>query len=275
MDRALFGLARTGLGVAALGAIPACLYSVDGGERAVMFDKLRGILPDPVGEGTHFKIPWLQEAYILDVRSRPREIKTLTGTKDLQMVNIWLRVLSHPKEEKLPEIYQTLGTDFDNRVLPSIGNEVLKAVVAKYKAEELLTQRSKVSKQIREELENRANSFHLVLDDVAITHLVFGKEFASAIEAKQVAYQEAERQQWIVQKAEQEKRAAIIRAEGEAEAAEIINQSIIESGPGYVEVQRIDTAKAVAESLARSRNVTYLPSSKGNGVLLGLNTGNA
>ena len=60
------------------------------------------------------------------------------------MVNISLRVLSRPVFEKLPEIYQTLGTDYEYRVLPSIGNEVLKAVVAQYNADQLLTQREQV-----------------------------------------------------------------------------------------------------------------------------------
>ena len=86
---------------------------------------------------------------------------------------------------------------------------------------------------------------------------MFGKEFATAIEAKQVAQQEAERQQWVVEKADQERQAAVIRAEGEAEAAQIVNAALIKSGSGLIEVRRIDTAKEIASSLAKSRNVTY------------------
>jgi prohibitin 1 len=73
------------------------LFSVDGGERAVMYDARRGILPDPIGEGTHFKIPYFQKEHIMSVRAEPKEIKSRTGTKDLQMVQIALRVLSRPK----------------------------------------------------------------------------------------------------------------------------------------------------------------------------------
>lgn len=43
---------------------------------------------------------------------------------------------------------QSLGTDWDERVLPSIGNEIIKAVVAQYNAEQLLTQRDKVSRAV-------------------------------------------------------------------------------------------------------------------------------
>ena len=76
------------------------------------------------------------------------------------------------------------------------------------------------------ELNERAKGFNLILDDVAITHLVFGKEFTSAIEQKQVAQQQAERQEYVVKKSAQEKLAAIIRAEGEAEAADIVTQAL-------------------------------------------------
>ncbi len=189
------------------------------------------------------------------------------------MVNISLRVLSRPMEEKLPAIYISLGVDFDDRVLPSLGNEVLKSVVAQYNAEELLSKRESVSQQIREALIKRANQFHLHLDDVSITHLTFGKEFARAIEKKQVAQQEAERQTWVVAKAEQERKAAVIRAEGEAEAAMLISSAIVEAGNGLIEVRRIDTAKEVASILSKSKNISFLPSTQsGSQMLLGLNT---
>merc|ERR1712232_338152 len=199
---------------------------------------------------------------ILDVRTKPREILSVTGTKDLQMVNIKLRVLWRPVIKKLPQLYRELGTDYDERVLPSVGNEVLKAVVAQYNAEELLSKRAEVSERIKSEMMKRAEHFHLTLDDVAITHLTFGREFMTAIEAKQVASQEAERQQWVVMKAEQERQAVVTRAEGEAEAAAIITQAMEKTGSAIIEVRRIDAAKDIAKKLQRSRNVVYLPTSE-------------
>lgn len=120
----------------------------------------------------------------------------------------------------------------------------------------------------------RARHFHLTLDDVAITHLTFGREFMKAIEAKQVASQEAERQQWVVKRAEQERQAVVTRAEGEAEAAMIITAAMEKSGSGIVEVRRIDAAKEIAGKLANSRNIVYLPNQQnGNSnILLGLDT---
>lgn len=252
-------------------ALQASLYTVDGGERAVMYDRLQGVLPQPIGEGTHIRIPWLQNPTIMDIRTRPRSISSVTGTQDLQMVNITLRVLSKPNVEALPTIFKNLGTDWDERVLPSIGNEIVKAVVARYNAEQLLTQRDKVSKAVRESLMQRAKEFNILLDDVAITHLSFGSEFTKAVESKQVAQQDAERARFVVMRADQERKAAVIRAEGESESARLISEATKSAGPGMIELRRIEAAKDIADKMAKGRNIAYLPG--GGNMLLGLGTG--
>lgn len=185
------------------------------------------------------------------------------------MVSLTLRVLHKPDVKRLPTIYQSLGLDYDDRVLPSIGNEVLKAVVAQFDAGELITQREVVSAQIREDLMKRAGEFNIKLEDVSITHLAFGQEFTNAVEQKQVAQQEAERARFIVEKAEQEKLAAVIRAEGESKAAELISKSLQTYGAGLIELRRIEASKEISGTLAGNRNVVYLPS-KGSNMLLNL-----
>ena len=84
----------------------ASLYDVKGGTRAVIFDRLSGVKEGVVNEGTHFLVPWLQKAIVYDVRTKPRNISTTTGSKDLQMVSLTLRVLHRPEVKMLPKIYQ-------------------------------------------------------------------------------------------------------------------------------------------------------------------------
>ena len=84
----------------------AAIYDVKGGTRAVIFDRLSGVRESVANEGTHFLVPWLQRAIVFDVRTRPRNISTTTGSKDLQMVSLTLRVLHRPEVRMLPKIYQ-------------------------------------------------------------------------------------------------------------------------------------------------------------------------
>eukprot|EP00933_Yihiella_yeosuensis_P053151 TRINITY_DN51335_c0_g1_i1.p1 TRINITY_DN51335_c0_g1~~TRINITY_DN51335_c0_g1_i1.p1 ORF type:complete len:280 (-),score=88.00 TRINITY_DN51335_c0_g1_i1:106-945(-) len=259
-DAVLTGISRLGLGLGVAAMVPSlCLFDVDGGQRAVVLNMLSGVEEKVRGEGTHFRVPWLHQPKMYDIKLRPKLIQTTTGTKDLQTVTIHVRMLFKPQIEGLPEIHKTLGPDYDERVLPSIGNEVMKATIAQYNAEQLLTQREQVSHEIRQGIVARAAQFNILMDDVAITHLTYGKEFARAIEEKQVAEQDAERQKFIVLRSEQERQATIIRSEGEAEAAKMISQALKEHGSGLIEVRRIDAAKDIAESLAKSPNVMYLP----------------
>mmetsp|Transcript_33126 Transcript_33126/g.43625 ORF Transcript_33126/g.43625 Transcript_33126/m.43625 type:complete len:292 (+) Transcript_33126:44-919(+) len=256
----LFSLAKAALGIGVLGyAGYNSFYTVEGGHRSVKFNRLTGIGEKVYEEGMHFMIPWLERPIIYDVRTRPRNLQSLTGSKDLQMVNITLRVLSKPNPHELAFIYRRLGQDYDERVLPSIVNEVAKSVVARYNASELLTKRAIVSRDIATRLISRAKDFGILLDDVSITHLSFSREYTNAVEAKQVAQQDAERAKYVVDKAMQEKRSIVIKAQGEAQAAKLVGQAI-KDNPGFVHLRKIDAAKDIASIIAKSSNKVFLNS---------------
>lgn len=256
----LGGLAKALGGAATLGYLGYnSLYTVDGGHRGVVFNRFTGVKDEVYSEGTHFIIPWVEWPIIFDVRTKPKDLPSMTGTRDLQYVQIHLRVLFRPEVGNLPNILRNFGTDYDKRILPSIMNETLKAVVAQYNAEQLTTQREEVSRLIRRNLTERAESFNILIEDCALTQMSFGREYSKAVEDKQVAQQDAERAKYLVEMAEQDKKSKIIHAQGEAAAASMIGEAM-KKNPAFAELRRIEAAREIARSIANSPNRVFLNS---------------
>lgn len=128
-------------------------------------------------EGYNWKIPFIERPIKYDIKARPQTISSTTGSADLQMVNISLRIMFRPDDTKLFTIYRTLGEDYHARVLPSVVNEVLRSVVARYSANQLAAQREQVSAEIRYSLQARLRDFNILLEDTSITELEFGREY--------------------------------------------------------------------------------------------------
>ena len=117
-------IAGAGLTVALLGN--QATFVVEPGHSGVVFDRFQGVKEKVYGEGLHFVVPFLQWPIIYDTRITPSLHRTETASKDLQTIRLFVRLLHQPVVEKLPWIFSQVGTDYAERILPSIGNEVLK-----------------------------------------------------------------------------------------------------------------------------------------------------
>lgn len=106
-----------------------------------------------------------------------------------------------------------------------------------------------VSLLVKSQLIERAKDFNIILDDVSITDLSFGKDYTAAVEAKQVAQQEAQRAVFVVERAKQEKQQKILQAEGEAEAAKKLGLAVGQN-PGYLKLRKIRAAQNIAHTVS-------------------------
>lgn len=259
LSKAANALVGAGVALTVIGPSLGLFYIVDPGERAIVFNKFSGGIQDYViGEGIHMRIPFVQDIIKYDIRLKPFEYPTFTGTKDLQKVNLHLRILYKPVEEIIPKIHLTYDKDYANRLLPSIGNEVLKSVIAHYDADQLLKNREKISNEIKENIITRAREY-IVIEDVSLIDLKFSHDYIKSIEQKQSAQQEAERYKYVVQQDEELKRAEIIRAEGKAEAAKLISDAVAKYGDAVIELKKFEVSEAIAKNLTSNPNISFVP----------------
>ncbi|KAL6959814.1 hypothetical protein U1Q18_039966 [Sarracenia purpurea var. burkii] len=244
----------------ATGAVEhSCIYKVDGGNRAVVYDHYRGVLDETVREGYHIVVHWLQEYIMFDTRYTPHTFSTVARTKDLQMVELVVTFLYRPEVSHLTTIYRTLGPSYDEVVFPSIGDDVTKAAVAEFHADELITDSPRVLSIIREKMNTRAKDFNIVIDNVAMLHISFNDVFQKAVDEKMVEQQEVKRSKLLIAKAQEEKRAEIILAQGESKCAQLISDATKAYGIDFLELKRIKTLKEILYILSNNPNVSYLP----------------
>ncbi len=133
----------------------------------------------------------------------------------------------------------------------------------------MISQREKVSKEIREVLQKRALEFDIILDDVSLTDLQFSAEFMHSIESKQVEQQNAEKEKFRVIIEEEMAKVKILRSEGEQEAVRLMVESLGEFGPGLVTLRKIEAATYIAKELCSNPNVTFVAGNTMNMLSLG------
>lgn len=127
---------------------------------------------------------WDSNPVILNAEPAPKVIQKQPNNfcVDLQMVKCMMKVNVKPNPRRLPQIYRNLGMDYDGRVLPSIANEVLKSVIARYTATQLINERDQVSARCKDLLRERLEEFNIEVTELALSEMTFGQEFSKAVE---------------------------------------------------------------------------------------------
>ncbi|MEG4025010.1 prohibitin family protein [Microcoleus sp. S13C4] len=215
---------------------------VGAGERGVMmrFGKIQDAILD---EGIHPILPIVTSVKTLSVRVQKTDLQADAASKDLQKITTDLAVNWNVDPAHVNQVFQQIGDEEQivTSILSPAISEVLKAATSKKTAEEIITKRTELKTEIDNTLKKRLEPYGVIVRDVSLINFGFSPEFSKAIEAKQIAEQEAKQAEFTVQKATQDAQAEINRAKGKAEAqrlqrqtltAEILQQQAIEKWNG-------------------------------------------
>ena len=219
------------------------VFTVSAGERGVLMTFGKPSM-DAMDEGLHFKIPFFQTVKKMEVRTQKVEVGADSASKDLQMVQTTIALNYHLMPESVPRLYQEIGKDYRERIIDPAIQESVKAVTAKFTAEELITRRSEVRQGMQEELRQRLEKSYIKVDDFNIVNFQFSEEFNKAIEAKVTAEQEKLKAVMDLERIKIEKEQIITQAQAEAESLRLQKQEIT---PDLIKLRKIEVQRLAIE----------------------------
>lgn len=192
-------------------------------------------------QGINFRVPFIEGSKNVEIRTQKETIKASAASKDLQSVDTEVALNYSLDPNKLVGLYQTVGMDFKERIIAPVLQEAVKAVTAKYTAEELITKRNQVSSDIKSMLADKLSPRGIIAEDFNIVNFNFSEGFDKAIEAKVKAEQDALASKNTLEKSKYEAEQVIATAKGQAEAIRIQAEAInSQGGADYVQLQAIN-----------------------------------
>ena len=209
---------------------------VGAGQRGVVLN-FGAVQEQVLEEGLHFRIPVMQEIALTDVKIQKAETDAAAASADLQDVSSRIALNYHVVPDKANVVYQKIGMQFKERIIDPAIQEVVKAVTAKYSAEELITKRPAVSEAMRVALADRLRANNIAVDAFSIVIFSFSKVFTEAIEAKQTAEQLALKAKRDLERIKIEADQKITAARAEAESLRLQRANI---SPDLIELRRIE-----------------------------------
>jgi regulator of protease activity HflC (stomatin/prohibitin superfamily) len=204
-----------------IGILVSSIVLVQAGYRGILmrFGAVQGTL----SEGIHIIVPTINTVAMMEVRTQKEESKATAASRDLQVVTTTLALNFRVDPNRAHKVYRDVGTEYRSRIIDPAVQESLKVVTTHYTAEDLIRLRAQVKSEVELEITNRLKAYNIIVDKsgLSIVNFDFSPEFNKAIEQKQVAQQEAEKQKYVLQQAELERQTDVARAQGKSQAAKL------------------------------------------------------
>jgi len=234
---------------------------VGAGERGVVLD-FGAVKNVVMSEGLHFRVPVMQQIVLMDVKVQKAVTETVAASADLQDVTSTLALNYHLVPDKANVVYQSIGVYYKERIIDPAILEVVKAVTARYSAEELITKRPQVSEAMKANLTERLKEYNIAVDAFSIVAFSFSRVFTEAIESKQTAEQFALRARRDLERIKIEAEQKITAAKAEAESLRLqranISSDLIELRKIEANLKAIDKWNGVLPQVTGSGGVPLI-----------------
>jgi regulator of protease activity HflC (stomatin/prohibitin superfamily) len=258
------GPARLGLIIAGIVVALLILHpwvQIGAGERGIVLN-FGAVQDNVLGEGLHLRIPVMQMVAVMDVKVQKSLTNAAASSSDLQEVSSEVAVNYHIIPDKANVVYQTIGISFKERIIDPAVQEMVKAVTARYTAEELITKRPAVSEEMRATLSERLRAYNIHVDAFSIVGFSFSKIFMEAIESKQTAEQLALKAKRDLDRIKIEAEQKITAAQAEAESLRLqranISTDLIELRKVEANLRAIDKWNGILPQVTGSGPVPFI-----------------
>ena len=190
-----------------------------------------------LGEGIHWRLPIRDSYEMVEVREQKVEANCTAASSDLQIVHSKIALVYKIDPVTVNQLYKEVGVSYDAKIVSPTIQECVKAITAKYSAENLIKQRESVSQEMRTMLQSKLNSYRMTITMFNVADFNFSESFNNAIEAKQTAVQEALKAENELQKVKFEAQQKVEQANAEAESLKVQKEQIT---PEMLELRRIE-----------------------------------
>lgn len=201
----------------------------------------RKITEKTLEEGWHIINPFKIKIIEINKRTEKTEIETVVSTKDLQYANIRLAINHQLVIKEAGKLYNQVGLSYEDKIIVPEFIEIIKTIIAKYTAEDLIVKRDIITNEVQDYFKNSQFSSYFIIQSISLVNVDFSEAFDKAIEEKQVAQQEALKALNILEKTKTEAMQQIEKAKAEAETIKIQSEAIKENGgKEYVQLKFIE-----------------------------------
>lgn len=192
-------------------------------------------------EGLNFKLPFAEDIVKIDCRTKKIETTSEASTKDLQTVTTSIAVNYNVNKDTANKLYREVGSEYENIIISPAILESIKATMAQYTAEELITKRSEVSVKIQTALTDKISDRGLSITEFNVTNIDFSDEYDRAIETKAVKQQEVVTAQAELEKQEIQNKKEIAIAEKDAKVMELQNSQVTDK---TIELKKLEVLQS-------------------------------